>query len=170
MSKVKEEENLIITTEKINEIHEKERLGLKLKRHEGLWHDKNIGVRRSGVIFEMTPEEVEEYTKCKLSIFYFANNYCKVKREDGKVGLIELRDYQRDILRLYHDNRYSILMASRQVGKCVSFNTIVSILKGDLIEEFTIGELYYNELKKIRPLNIYEKSKLFLYRLLKYLE
>lgn len=160
------EENNILTTKKIEEIIEKEKYALKLKRNEILWQSGNHGVRRAGLSFAMTKDEREEYIKCKLSVFYFAQTYCKVKREDGTVGKITLRDYQQNIIKLFNDNRYSILMASRQTGKCISFNTLVNIKDKNKIGEIPIGLLYYNELKKERKLTILEKIKIFLYKII----
>jgi len=110
----------ILTTEKVKEIQEKERLALPLKLSERLWFKNNTGIRRPGLKFSMTQEELEEYIKCKLSVYYFAEHYCKIKLEDGSIGQMRLRDYQKDIIKLYTENRYSILMASRQSGKTVS--------------------------------------------------
>src|SRR6266403_149032 len=53
-------------------------------------------------------------------LLYFSEKYCKIKREDGSIGQMKLRDYQKDILNLYDNNRFSILMSSRQSGKTVS--------------------------------------------------
>jgi hypothetical protein len=119
MSEVLTESN-VMTTKRVREILEKEKYALKLKRTEILWHNRIKGVRRSGIAFAMTKEERQEYTKCKLSVFYFAQKYCQIKREDGTVGHLTLRDYQEGIIRLFNDNRYSILMASRQTGKTIS--------------------------------------------------
>ncbi len=113
-------ETNVITTKKVNDILEKEKYALKLKRSETLWHNRLIGVRKAGLSFAMSKEERQEYTKCKLSVFYFAQKYCQIKREDGTIGYIELRDYQKDIIKLIDDNKYSILMASRQSGKSIS--------------------------------------------------
>ena len=79
------------------------------------------------------------------------------------MGNITLRDYQKDILDLYDKNRFSILVGSRQIGKCNTFLTKI-VLKD--LGEITIGELYFKELSKIRNLNIFEKIKYFLYKLL----
>jgi hypothetical protein len=87
----------------------------------------------------------------------------EVKTEDGSVGNITLRDYQKDILDLYDKNRFSILVGSRQIGKCNTFLTKI-MLKD--VGGITIGELYFKELSKIRNLTIFEKIKYFLYKLL----
>lgn len=109
----------VLTTEKVDEIVEKSNKGEKLKQHEKIWFDNKVGVRKAGLKFASTKKELEEFTKCKLDIHYFANNYCQIKREDGTIGPMTLRDYQNDMIDLFQ-NKYSILMASRQMGKTIS--------------------------------------------------
>lgn len=104
---------VIDTTNKIND-------GVIIKRFQNPWFQNEVGVRRSGLTFMMTDDEINEYIRCKLDIQYFAEKYCRIKTEDGSVQNIKLRDYQKDILDLYTKNRFSILCASRQVGKTVN--------------------------------------------------
>lgn len=110
----------VMTTKKVSEIMEKEKYALKLKRNEIIWFNRKPGVRRAGISFAMTKDERIEYTKCKLSVFYFAQKFCQIKKEDGTIGNFLLRDYQSDIIRLINDNKNSIIMASRQSGKTIS--------------------------------------------------
>lgn len=179
MAKKKEEPKVrnyendnILTTAKVEEILEKERLAQKLQMHERLWFNKLEGVRRKGIKFAMTEKEIEEYIKCKLSVYYFAEHYCKIKLEDGTVGQMKLRDYQKDIIRLYTENRYSILMASRQVGKCCVSSSYINVIDEISGKNFrtTLGSLYFNTLKKYRKLTFLEKIKLLLYNILIFLE
>jgi hypothetical protein len=163
-------EEFILTTEIINEIEEKENLGKILKRYEKLWFSNLRGIRKSNLIFAMTDDEFEEYVKCKVSIHYFAEKYCSIKREDGTIGPMKLRDYQKDIIDLYSKNPRSILMASRQTGKCNYFIMRVLVKNSDgTIQEKCIGDIYYDELQKDRPLTILEKIKIKLYQILNYL-
>lgn len=164
--------NHVLTTERIVEIMEKENLGLQLKKYERLWFKNERGVRRANIAFGMTDDELSEYTKCKLDVHYFAEKYCKVKREDGSVGNIKLRGYQKELINLYTQNARSIAICSRQIGKCLFGTSTVKIAIFDetyssyTIEEKYIYELYYNEIKKTRKLTILEFIKLILYRLL----
>lgn len=121
----KKVEDYILTTELIKDIEERENLGKILKRHEKVWFSNMRGIRRSYVTFAMTDGEFEEYVKCKLNIHYFADNYCHIKLEDGSIGQMKLRDYQKDIIDLYTKNPRSILMASRQTGKTVSAAIVI---------------------------------------------
>lgn len=99
--------------------------GVVVKRYQNPWFKNEVGVRRMGISFAMTDEEMEEYIRCYNDIQYFAENYCKIKREDGSIGPIKLRDYQKDILDLYKNPRV-ILCASRQIGKTI--NAAITIL------------------------------------------
>lgn len=166
------DETNIITTEKVKEIIEKESMALPLKRTERLWFNSNEGVRRKGIKFAMTQAEIEEYIRCKLSVYYFAEHYCKIKLEDGSIGQMTLRDYQKDIIKLYTENRYSILMASRQIGKCLIFNTLVNVRDDETghIFKISLGSMYYNTLKKYKKLSFLENIKYFLYKILDFLE
>lgn len=114
------ERQFIFDTKSVEEITNKINDGYVIKRFQNPWFKNEIGVRRSGITFALSDDELKEYIRCKLDIHYFAEKYCKIKTEDGSIGPMKLRDYQKDILNLYHDNRFSILMGSRQIGKTIS--------------------------------------------------
>lgn len=171
LDKNKKDESYVLTTEKVEEILEREKLGLQKKRTERLWKDNIQGVRHEGIKFGITEKELEEYIKCKKSVYYFAENYCQIKREDGTIGFTKLRDYQKDIIKLYTENRYSLLCAARQSGKCSLFNTNVLIVNNNKEPYKTnLGTIYYNEIKKERNLTYLEKIKIFLYKILQILD
>ena len=68
----------------------------------------------------MSAAEIDEYVKCKMDVHYFAEKYCWVKGEKGEPVKLKLRDYQQEILDNFFNNRFNILMASRQTGKTIS--------------------------------------------------
>jgi hypothetical protein len=72
-----------------------------------------------------------------MDVTHFANNYCKVKVEDGTYKIIKLRDYQYEILEMFDENKFNILMASRQIGKCMEHTTPLVIYDKKL-------KVYYN--------------------------
>jgi hypothetical protein len=122
MTNIREEKEkqMIFTTKLVDESTDKINDGVVLKRYQNPWLKSEVGLRRSGVTFRMTPDEQQEYVRCAIDVHYFVEKYCKVKREDGSIGNIFLRDYQKDILDNFVNSRFNILMASRQVGKTVS--------------------------------------------------
>ncbi len=100
-TKQKEEERkFVFTSKNVDEITNQINDGYVIKRYQNPWFKGEIGVRRSGITFAMTQDELQEYIKCKLDIHYFAEHYCRIKREDGSIGKIKLRPYQKDILNL----------------------------------------------------------------------
>ncbi len=117
---VEEERQMVFTTKLVDEATDKINDGIVLKRYQNPWLKGEVGIKRSGVSFRMGADEQQEYIRCALDIHYFTEKYCKTKREDGSIGSITLRDYQEEILDNFVQNRFNILMASRQVGKTVS--------------------------------------------------
>jgi hypothetical protein len=164
------ERQMIFTTKLVDEASDKINDGIVVKRYQNPWLKSEIGLRRSGVTFRMTPDEQAEYIKCALDIDHFVEKYCKVKREDGSVGSIKLRDYQKEILDNFVNSRFNILMASRQIGKCFSFNTVISIEKEGIQYDIRFGKLYYSMVSRERSLTFLEKIKIKLYDYLYKLE
>jgi hypothetical protein len=154
---------IIWTTKMVEEATEKINNGFVLSRLENPFFEKVVGLRTSGLTFKMTPDEQEEYIKCAIDIHYFAGKYCYIKGEDGQPTIIPLRDYQNEILDDFFTNRFNILMASRQIGKCFSFNTKVLVEIDREYLEIRFGKLYYKFLSKYRKLTIFEKLKIKLY-------
>ncbi len=150
----------------ISEATEKINNGFVLSRLDNPFYDKTIGLRNSGVKFKMSEWEKNEYIRCALDIHYFSQKYCYVKGDDGQPTIIELRDYQKEILDNFSNNRFNILMASRQVGKCSLFNTIIHIEVDGKNFPIRIGKLYYSIVSLHRKLSILEKIKISFYNLL----
>ncbi len=74
--------------------------------------------------FQYTPEMVAEIEKCKNDIIYFAENYFFIIEPDlGKIK-IPLLPYQRRLLQAFKENRFNIVLSSRQSGK----TTVLTIL------------------------------------------
>lgn len=76
---------------------------------------------------EWTPEMVEEFRKCKESPEYFARTYIQIVHVDrGMINFIPY-DYQEQIIKTVHENRFTILCCSRQSGKCFEGNQLLTI-------------------------------------------
>lgn len=111
---------IIWTTKMVEIAKEKIGNGFVLSRIENPFFDNIVGLRKPGLTFKMSSLEVDEYIKCKMDIQYFAEEYCWVKGEKGEPVKLVLRDYQKEILDNFFNNRFNILMASRQTGKTIS--------------------------------------------------
>jgi hypothetical protein len=87
--------------------------------------DNDPAWKKANIVFEYTPEEMDEINRCKADPIYFANKYCQVMTENG-IDIIRLRDYQEEIISSFKANRFNILMASRQIGKTVMSGVFIA--------------------------------------------
>ena len=67
--------------------------------------------------FEWTPKMLAELKKAKQNLLYFAENYFFIVNLDRGREKIALHSCQKRSLRKMRDNRFFILLASRQIGK-----------------------------------------------------
>ena len=67
--------------------------------------------------FEWTPKMVNDLKKSRRNILYFAENFFYIVNLDRGKDKIELYKYQKRILRALRDNRFNIVLSSRQSGK-----------------------------------------------------
>jgi hypothetical protein len=77
----------------------------------------NPALPTSEAQFEWTPERIAELKKCKENILHFAENHFFIVNADTGRGKIKLHSFQKKALRMIRDNRFSLFLFSRQVGK-----------------------------------------------------
>ena len=75
------------------------------------------GLPMGGASYSYTVEELREFVKCKDDPVYFIRNYVKIISMDKGLIPFDLYDFQEEMVRSFHENRYTITMCSRQVGK-----------------------------------------------------
>lgn len=111
--------------------------------------------------FEYTAEMVKDIKKCSQNILHFAENHFHIVSLDEGKQTIALHPCQKRVLRKMRDNRFFILMASRQIGKSTMMTIyalwiacfqqdqsilIVANKEGTAIEIFRRIRLAYEEL------------------------
>lgn len=74
-------------------------------------------LKKAGVITNYTKEQVEEYKKCAADPVYFAMNYMTIINVDEGIIKFRMWDFQKNMLRIFKDNRFVITKCPRQVGK-----------------------------------------------------
>jgi hypothetical protein len=74
-------------------------------------------LKRAGVQHNYTEEEIKEYITCSKDPVYFAEKYIKIVNVDKGLIPFEMWPFQRDMIRLFHENRFVITKCPRQVGK-----------------------------------------------------
>ena len=77
----------------------------------------NANLKAAGVNVNFSPEQIEEYVKCSQDPLYFIKNYVKIVSLDRGLVPFEPYDYQEDMIRTIHENRFVIGKLPRQTGK-----------------------------------------------------
>ena len=111
---------LVWSTKSINELISALDKGYRPKVPMPFYEGKQF-LRRGNIVFEYTEEEIAELTRCANDIVYFAEKYAVVMTDDG-IQNVKLRDYQIDLLRDFQNERFNIVLASRQMGKTTQYD------------------------------------------------
>jgi hypothetical protein len=135
----------------------------------------NIKIRAAGVPHEYTPHEIEEYVKCVNDIYYFMENYVKIKHIDHEELITFIpREYQRRMIDSMVDHRYTISCWPRQSGKSLvvssvilyftlfnqNHNTLIAAHKGDKARDIlTVIKKMYEELPPFLQHGVLEFNK-----------
>jgi len=90
---------------------------------EGYLGNKNL--KAAGTQVEFSKEQVEEYLKCAKDPVYFIKNYVRIVSLDEGLVPFEMYDFQEDMVKKIHDNRFVIAKLPRQTGKST---TVISYL------------------------------------------
>ena len=103
-------------------------------------------IKKDGITHQYTKEEFDEYVKCMNSAAYFARNYIKVIHLDKGLVDFNLYPYQEKMFDHFTNNRFSIVLAARQSGKCASGNTLIKIRnkRSGQVEQITMADLHTN--------------------------
>jgi hypothetical protein len=87
--------------------------------------DGKTEMRAGDIVFEYSQEEIEELAKCANDVVYFGEKYCFSMTDEG-IRRITLRDYQKDMLKAFQENRFNVMLASRQIGKTVTSSIFIA--------------------------------------------
>ena len=82
-------------------------------------------LKKANVKIDFTKEQIEEYLKCKKDPVYFTKNYVQIVSLDEGLVPFKMWDFQEELIRKFHHNRFNIAKLPRQTGKST---TVVSYL------------------------------------------
>lgn len=92
-------------------------------------------LKGSGIQIEYTKEQLQEYLLCSQDPVYFMENYMKIVTLDQGITQIKLYDFQRDIVRTVHTNRFTICKIPRQSGK-------TTVMIGEIVHQTVFNPNY----------------------------
>lgn len=78
---------------------------------------KNPQLKRAYETSEYTPHDVRELGRCAKDPIYFMTKYVKVQHPTKGSVPFELFEYQVDMVMAIHENKDTVILASRQLGK-----------------------------------------------------
>lgn len=104
----------------------------------------NAALPTSASQYEYTPQMISAMKRSMTDIHYFAENFFTIINKDRKRVHIELRPYQNRILKTMRDENRVIMLTSRQIGKCVSSDTKITVRHKitKVIMEIEIGRFF----------------------------
>lgn len=97
-------------------------------------------VKRPNQLEEYSQEHIQDLIKCRSDVVYFAKHFIEVLHPVSGFIKWEPRPYQLKILDAYQNNRFNIVMASRQVGKS-TVSMIYLLWKAMFFENIEIAVL-----------------------------
>jgi len=103
----------------------------------------DTSLKRPNKKINFTTEQVQDLIQCSKDPIYFAEKFYTIVTGDG-AQKIKLYDYQKKILKAFQDNRFNILLSSRQSGKCLLSDVNISIKSKITGNEYhiSIGEFF----------------------------
>ena len=81
------------------------------------FYNANPNLKSVGVNIPYTPEQLQEYVRCKQDPIHFIKTYIKIISLDRGIIPFELYDYQIRFITALHENRRIIGLMPRQHGK-----------------------------------------------------
>lgn len=106
--------------------------------------------------FDWTPKMIRDLKKSKQNLLYFAENFFTIINLDRGREKIKLFKCQKKVLRALRDNRFNIVLASRQVGK-TTLMTIYTLWVACFLEDQRILVVANKEQTAI---NIFKRIRL----------
>ena len=84
----------------------------------------NPNLKKANTRTEFSAKQVQEFIKCKKDPIYFAKNYIKIVSLDEGLVHFKMWDFQEELIKNFHENRFNICKMPRQTGKsttCVAY-------------------------------------------------
>lgn len=106
-------------------LEEVDRIDRGLAADYSPFYDNKTDHRQAEIVFEYSQEELGEMARCAADVVYFGEKYCFSMTDEG-IRRITLRPYQRDMLKSFQENRFNVLLASRQIGKTVTSSIFIA--------------------------------------------
>jgi len=82
--------------------------------------NKNPNLKKAGVKLPYSEDQLKEVLRCSKDPVYFINNYCYIVNLDEGLIKFQTREYQSNLINIFHNNKRIVVKFPRQTGKTVS--------------------------------------------------
>lgn len=86
---------------------------------------RNKNIKKAYLEQEYTPKQIYEMKRCKNDPVYFIEKYVKIIHPKKGAVNFELYDYQRELIKSYHENRDNVVLSARQTGKSITTSAYI---------------------------------------------
>ena len=86
----------------------------------------NPNLKKANTPIEFSEENIREFLKCKEDPIYFTRNYIKIVSLDEGLVPFQPYDFQEELIKKFHANRFNICKMPRQTGK--STTSVLSLI------------------------------------------
>jgi hypothetical protein len=101
----------------ISNVDDLEQIDLEDVTVDASFYKGNENLLRGNSQFKWTDKMIDELKLCNKSILHFAENYFYITTLDEGKKKIELYKYQKRLLKAFKNNRFNVVLSSRQSGK-----------------------------------------------------
>ena len=77
----------------------------------------NPNLKKANVSEDFTPDQIQEYLKCADDPIYFIREYLKIVSLDEGLVSFDMYDFQEEMVKKFHTERFNIAKLPRQSGK-----------------------------------------------------
>lgn len=74
-------------------------------------------LKRAGIKHRLNQQKIDELIKCAQDPIYFCENYIKIRTVDHGRQPFKLYEFQKDMIRMIHEDRFLLINCARQIGK-----------------------------------------------------
>lgn len=88
-------------------------------------YNGNILIKKAFVKSDLTMLHLTEAAKCAADPVYFIENYCRIVSLDDGIIPFRMFDYQKEMIKMYAESRFSLTLTARQMGKTAAMAAFI---------------------------------------------
>lgn len=130
-------------------------------------YNGNINLTNTSDVFEFTPEQLREFTRCARDPIYFIEKYIKIVNIDHGLVNFNMYGFQKEIVQTAVANRFTICKLPRQVGKLLPDTALIPTPTGFVkMADLQVGsQVFGTDGKPCNVVFVSEQQQVDMYRI-----